>query len=160
MRQVSRKPGCVSSSVPGTTCLVYNLHRKYPAWQIPCRQCPKNLFEAGCFSFQKLQIFFEIWEGTLLAFEVWRTSNASLSTTSLSLWCLYLLGARRLWGALEDLLFLCPPCQHKPGLADRADICFSADAVDGRSPVMVAICIHLLMCIQHKLEENETFRIQ
>lgn len=73
MRQVSRKPGCVSSSVPGTTCLVYNLHRKYPAWQIPCRQCPKIPFWSWMFQLSKVTDLFRDLRGYTVS--LWSLKN-------------------------------------------------------------------------------------
>lgn len=160
MRQVSRKPGCVSSSTPGTTCLVYNLHGKYPAWQIPCRQCHKIPFWSWTFQFSKVTNLFRDLRGYSVS--LWSLKNIwCFSVNHLSIFVMPLSSwSNKTLGALEELPFPGLSCQHKPGLVDHAGICFSADSVDGRGPVMVTICIHLLVCIQHKLKENETLRIQ
>lgn len=158
VKQVSRKPGCVSSSAPGTTCLVYNLHRKCPAWQIPCRQCPKIPFWSWTFQFSKVTDLFRDLRG--YSVNLWSLKNIWCSFVNhLSVFLLSLSS----WGKKGfGVHWRISLAQVPPACTNQAlqIICLSADSVDGRGPVMVAICIHLLVCIPHKLEENETLRIQ
>lgn len=160
VRQVSRKPGCVTSSAPGTTCLVYNLHRKYPAWQIPCRQCPKIPFWSWTFQFSKVTDLFR--DQREYSVSLWSLKNIWLfSVNYLSIFVMSLpsWGKKSLGCTGGPPLPRSPlPTQTRPSRSCR--LCLSADSVDGGGPVMVPICIHLLVCIQHKLEENETLRIQ
>lgn len=98
VRQVSRKPGCVSSSAPGTTCLVYNLHRKYPTWQIPCRQCPKIPFWSWTFQFSKVTDLFRDKRGysvslwSLKTIWLFSVNYLSIFVMSLSSWGKKILG--------------------------------------------------------------------
>lgn len=98
MRQVSRKPGCVSSFAPGTSCLVYNLHRKYPAWQIPCRQCPKIPFWSCTFQFSKVTDLFRDLRGNSVSLWslkiIWcfSVNHLSIFVMSLSSWGKRMLG--------------------------------------------------------------------
>lgn len=89
VRQVSRKPGYVSSFAPGTTCLVYNLHRKYPAWQIPCRQCPEIPFWSWTFQFSKVTDLFRDQRGYSVSLwslkNIWHFSANYLSIFMISL---------------------------------------------------------------------------
>lgn len=74
---------------------------------------------------------FERSERVLLVFEGWRNSDASLSPISLSSRCLYLLGARRLRGALGG-----PPFARSP----------PASTNQARLPWPGRPCSHLHFC--------------